>query len=234
MLGVCLLTATVPSGLAQAASQGDTKATVTQAEQDIVTLSKDKWRWMAERNVEALDKLFAPEAIFVHMGAASVEEPGTRGHQEQNRCVQGHADPGGLGPLRRRARQSCSTRIPPRRGRRRERSRQSVQRDRGLRQGRRGVEARDRFRSPVCSPRSDAESHDAELIATEMPCSACPTQDAAGAARVSAPVTRWSGSSLRATRMVARRGFCKWCVETSGCGSMLGWRGIRACRLRWQ
>ena len=69
MLGVCLLTATVPSGLAQAASQGDTKATVTQAEQDIVTLSKDKWRWMAERNVEALDKLFAPEAIFVHMGA---------------------------------------------------------------------------------------------------------------------------------------------------------------------
>ena len=69
MLGVCLLTMVVPSGLAQAASQGDTKATVMQAEQDIVALSKDKWRWMAERNVEALDKLFAPEAIFVHMGA---------------------------------------------------------------------------------------------------------------------------------------------------------------------
>ena len=69
MLGVCLLTMVVPSGHAQAASQGDSKATVTQAEQDIVTLSKDEWRWMAERNVEALDKLFAPEAIFVHMGA---------------------------------------------------------------------------------------------------------------------------------------------------------------------
>lgn len=39
------------------------------AEQEIATLSKDKWRWMAERNVEALDKLVAPEAVFVHMGA---------------------------------------------------------------------------------------------------------------------------------------------------------------------
>jgi len=40
----------------------------TNAEQEIVNLSKDKWRWMAERNVEALDKLFADEAVFVHMG----------------------------------------------------------------------------------------------------------------------------------------------------------------------
>ena len=35
MLGVCLLTMTVPSGLAQAPLQGDTKATVTQAEQEV-------------------------------------------------------------------------------------------------------------------------------------------------------------------------------------------------------
>jgi hypothetical protein len=67
-LGVCLLTTTIPSGLAQAAPQADTKASVTNAEQEIIALSKDKWRWMADRNVEALDKLFAPEAIFVHMG----------------------------------------------------------------------------------------------------------------------------------------------------------------------
>jgi hypothetical protein len=68
VLGVCLVSMIVPPGLAQAAPQADTKASVTNAEQEIVTLSKDKWRWMAERNVEALDKLFAPEAIFVHMG----------------------------------------------------------------------------------------------------------------------------------------------------------------------
>ena len=68
MLGVCLLTTTVPSALAQAAPQGDTKTSAANPEQEIITLSKDKWLWMAERNVEALDKLFAPEAIFVHMG----------------------------------------------------------------------------------------------------------------------------------------------------------------------
>jgi uncharacterized protein DUF4440 len=62
------LTVTVLSGLAQAAPQGDTMTSAANAEQEIITLSKDKWRWMAERNVEALDKLFAPEAIFVHMG----------------------------------------------------------------------------------------------------------------------------------------------------------------------
>jgi hypothetical protein len=45
------------------------KTNNSSAEQEVITLSKDKWRWMAERNVEALDKLFAEEAIFVHMGA---------------------------------------------------------------------------------------------------------------------------------------------------------------------
>jgi 4-carboxymuconolactone decarboxylase len=66
-LGVCLVTMIVPSSVAEAAPQGDTKGS-TNTEREIVTLSRDKWRWMAERNVEALDKLFAPEAIFVHMG----------------------------------------------------------------------------------------------------------------------------------------------------------------------
>jgi hypothetical protein len=57
-----------PSAFAQAGSAPAAKATVTAAEQEVITLSKDKWRWMAERNVEALDKLFADVAIFVHMG----------------------------------------------------------------------------------------------------------------------------------------------------------------------
>lgn len=40
----------------------------TNAEQEIISLSKEKWRWMSERNIEALDKLFAEAAVFVHMG----------------------------------------------------------------------------------------------------------------------------------------------------------------------
>jgi len=42
--------------------------TTTTAQQDVVSLSKEKWRWMSERNVEALSALFHEEAVFVHMG----------------------------------------------------------------------------------------------------------------------------------------------------------------------
>lgn len=37
-------------------------------EQEVLVLSKDKWRWMSERNVDALDALFHDKAVFVHMG----------------------------------------------------------------------------------------------------------------------------------------------------------------------
>ena len=38
------------------------------SEQEVINLSKEKWRWMSERNVETLDALFHEEAVFVHMG----------------------------------------------------------------------------------------------------------------------------------------------------------------------
>jgi len=41
---------------------------VTAVEQELLNLSKDKWRWMSERKVEALDALFHEKAVFVHMG----------------------------------------------------------------------------------------------------------------------------------------------------------------------
>jgi len=68
MLGVCFLAMTVPSAAAQAGPGTQATPGSSKADQELITLSKDKWRWMAERNVEALDKLFADEAIFVHMG----------------------------------------------------------------------------------------------------------------------------------------------------------------------
>lgn len=40
----------------------------TDAEQEIIKLSKDKWLWMAERNVDSLFNLFHENAVFVHMG----------------------------------------------------------------------------------------------------------------------------------------------------------------------
>jgi hypothetical protein len=41
---------------------------VADAKEEILALSKDKWTWMAERKVDALEALFHEEAVFVHMG----------------------------------------------------------------------------------------------------------------------------------------------------------------------
>jgi hypothetical protein len=38
------------------------------SEQEVINLSKEKWRWMSERNLDALASLFHEEAVFVHMG----------------------------------------------------------------------------------------------------------------------------------------------------------------------
>jgi Domain of unknown function (DUF4440) len=38
--------------------------------QEVIDLSKDKWRWMSERNVDTLDALFHEKAVFVHMGGS--------------------------------------------------------------------------------------------------------------------------------------------------------------------
>lgn len=42
----------------------------TPAEQELLDLSKTKWRWMSERNVDSLAALFHREAVFVHMGGS--------------------------------------------------------------------------------------------------------------------------------------------------------------------
>ena len=40
------------------------------AEQEILHLSEEKWRWMSERDVDTLNGLFHEKAVFVHMGGA--------------------------------------------------------------------------------------------------------------------------------------------------------------------
>jgi hypothetical protein len=39
------------------------------AEQELISLSKQKWQWMSERKVDSLDALFHEKAVFVHMAA---------------------------------------------------------------------------------------------------------------------------------------------------------------------
>jgi len=40
------------------------------AEQEIIQLSKNKWQWMADKNVDKLDDLFHEKSMFIHMGGS--------------------------------------------------------------------------------------------------------------------------------------------------------------------
>ncbi|WP_264564345.1 nuclear transport factor 2 family protein [Flavobacterium sp. N3904] len=39
-------------------------------EQEVIQLSKDKWQWMADKNVDKLTPLFDDKSVFVHMGGS--------------------------------------------------------------------------------------------------------------------------------------------------------------------
>lgn len=42
----------------------------TPEQQDVINLSKKKWDWMANKNVDSLNVLFDDKAMFVHMGGS--------------------------------------------------------------------------------------------------------------------------------------------------------------------
>jgi hypothetical protein len=42
----------------------------TAAEQEVIQLSKQKWEWMADKNVDKLTPLFDDKSVFVHMGGS--------------------------------------------------------------------------------------------------------------------------------------------------------------------
>jgi len=42
----------------------------TTLEQEVLALSKDKWTWMADKNVDKLNDLFDDQSVFVHMGGS--------------------------------------------------------------------------------------------------------------------------------------------------------------------
>ena len=68
LLGLCLLIVSVQGASAQQKQGDPPAASRANAEQEIINLSRDKWRWMSERKVDSLAALFHDEAVFVHMG----------------------------------------------------------------------------------------------------------------------------------------------------------------------
>lgn len=65
---IVTLVALVLVSSAPATAQNPAGPGGTNAQQELLELSKTKWRWMAERNVDSLAALFDDQAVFVHMG----------------------------------------------------------------------------------------------------------------------------------------------------------------------
>ena len=51
-------------------AQDNRPANNTKVEQEVLNLSRTKWRWMSERRVDTLAALFHDDAVFVHMGGS--------------------------------------------------------------------------------------------------------------------------------------------------------------------
>ena len=68
--GLCILLISV-----QWASAQQTKVNLSAAELEIINLSKQKWLWMAGKNVDSLNTLFDEKSVFVHMGGSWGKEP---------------------------------------------------------------------------------------------------------------------------------------------------------------
>ena len=58
----------VQKASAQPVKAGASAVSSTETEQEVISLSKEKWTWMSERKVDSLTVLFHEKAVFVHMG----------------------------------------------------------------------------------------------------------------------------------------------------------------------
>jgi hypothetical protein len=61
IIGLCFLLIIGQSSFAQV------ETSVTKAEQELISLSREKWQWMADKSVDKLAILFHNESKFVHM-----------------------------------------------------------------------------------------------------------------------------------------------------------------------
>lgn len=70
IIGLCFLVMSTQWSSAQ-----QTKENPSGAEQEIVNLSKQKWLWMADKNIDSLNALFDEKSVFVHMGGSWGKAP---------------------------------------------------------------------------------------------------------------------------------------------------------------
>ena len=68
MVALLCLTASVQASCASRQQASAAPSVSARAREEILTLSREKWRWMSERKADTLAALFHDEAVFVHMG----------------------------------------------------------------------------------------------------------------------------------------------------------------------
>ena len=74
ILSLCFLLMGLQGAFAQDEKASAATAGNTKAEQQLINLSKEKWQWMADKNVGKLAPLFHNEAKFVHMSGTWKKE----------------------------------------------------------------------------------------------------------------------------------------------------------------
>jgi hypothetical protein len=70
LVGLFLLIVSVRSSYAQPTETIKSATSNTPEQQEIINLSKQKWDWMANKNVDSLNVLFDDKSMFVHMGGS--------------------------------------------------------------------------------------------------------------------------------------------------------------------
>jgi hypothetical protein len=70
ILGLFLFIVSTRSSYAQPHESISTSTTNTPEQQEIINLSKQKWNWMANKNVDSLNVLFSDKSMFIHMGGS--------------------------------------------------------------------------------------------------------------------------------------------------------------------
>src|ERR1700690_1699523 len=68
ILGLFLIIIGVQSSYAQPTETIKSATNNTPTQQEIINLSKQKWNWMADKNVDSLNVLVDEKPMFVHMG----------------------------------------------------------------------------------------------------------------------------------------------------------------------
>jgi len=70
MIVLLLLIGSVKFSHAQPHESIQTSANNTPEQKEVIELSKQKWNWMADKNVDSLNVLFDDKSMFIHMGGS--------------------------------------------------------------------------------------------------------------------------------------------------------------------